>query len=225
MTQRVRTNVARTFRLFFLPVLLSSIGMQANATLLTNGDFETGDFSGWTQFTTTGGTLGTGFPNVTPFDTNNDAVATNSAQFRVGGAAQPVSGQEGGGIFQMFNLASAGTVSFSADIAAFDPDGGNSEWGIFTLLIDGISVDSYQFGNNTFPGATTLYSTLSGSAALAAGAHEIRILMTRPFLQNSATPVQYIDNVAATVPVPATLALVGLGLAGIGYRRKQIKAT
>ena len=34
-----------------------------------------------------------------------------------------------------------------------------------------------------------------------------------------------VDNVQIAVPIPTTIALVGLGLAGLGYRRKQIKAS
>ncbi len=41
----------------------------AVASLITNGDFETGDLSGWTTFTTTNGTIGT--PAVVPFNTNS----------------------------------------------------------------------------------------------------------------------------------------------------------
>ena len=40
---------------------------------------------------------------------------------------------------------------------------------------------------------------------------------------NSGTRIQ-LDNVRAEIPTPATLALLGLGLAGIGYRSTQVKA-
>jgi len=49
--------------------------------LVSNGNFETGDFTDWTQFTTPNGILN---PAVVLFDTNGDSTATNSAQFRVG---------------------------------------------------------------------------------------------------------------------------------------------
>jgi hypothetical protein len=40
----------------FLTALLGTVGA-ANANLLSNGDFETGDFTGWTFFTTANGTI------------------------------------------------------------------------------------------------------------------------------------------------------------------------
>ena len=36
--------------------------LYAQVNLFGNGDFETGDLSGWTQFTTANGTMGSGYP-------------------------------------------------------------------------------------------------------------------------------------------------------------------
>ena len=94
------------------------IAEQAGANLITNGDFETGTLLGWTTFTTAFGTSGPGFPNVVLFDTNNDATATNSAQFRVGRTFGSGSG-EGSGIFQSITTTIA-NLTLSADIAVLD---------------------------------------------------------------------------------------------------------
>ena len=201
--------------------VLATFGLSgvARASLITNGDFSAG-LTGWTTFTTANGTLGDGFPVVVPFDTNNDSVATASASFRVGNATG-TTGDEGGGIFQTFTTGGAGTLNISADIAAQDPDGQNLDWGTFSLLLDGVVLDSHAFGGNTLPAGTALFSSLS-AATLGAGTHELRILMTRPFQQSAATPVQFIDNVVVNmVPAPGSLALAAIALLGIGLARRR----
>lgn len=75
-------------------------------TSLVNGDFETGDLSGWTVFTTGNGTVGgPAYPKVVPFDTDNDGTASNSAQFLVGQVIFDPDEPEGGGIYQVVSLA------------------------------------------------------------------------------------------------------------------------
>jgi len=162
--------------------------------IATNGDFETGDFTGWTQFTTANGITN---PAVVPFDTDGDTVATNSAQFRVGDAV--FTGiEEGGGIFQIITTG-GGTVTIKADIASDLPlppstTTGNDEGGVFTLFFDGVEVDSHTFGS-LFNGDTkrsTLNAVING---VSPGSHEVKFQMTRPFTESMDTPRQYIDDV------------------------------
>ena len=92
--------------------------------LIANGDFAAGNFSGWTLFTTTNGTLGPSpLPNVVSFDTNGGG-ANNAAHFEVG---QPTGSefnvQRGGGLRQSFATTAAGILNFSADIAAMGVGG------------------------------------------------------------------------------------------------------
>ena len=58
-----------------------AVTLVASAAPVPNGDFETGDLTGWTTFTTTNGTIGT--PAVVPFDTTGSG-ASNAAEFNVG---------------------------------------------------------------------------------------------------------------------------------------------
>src|SRR5689334_21598400 len=70
----------------YLGVGLLSVG-RAHASLITNGDFETGDFTGWTLFVTEFG--GIENPAVVPFDIDGDSIPTYSARFDVGQVGGP----------------------------------------------------------------------------------------------------------------------------------------
>ena len=167
--------------------------LYAQVNLFTNGDFETGDLSGWTQFTTGNGTMGEGFPKVVLFDTNGDGTPTKSAQFSVGQVSSGTA-QEGGGVYQNVYL-TAGDYSLTVDIAGAD-DGtelGNGEAGLFELMLDGVVVDSYDFGAIT--SGATKHSLLAAMPGVLEGDHEIRIRITRPVRQELSTVTQYLDNV------------------------------
>src|SRR5262245_55313154 len=73
----------------------------AAAAQLINGGFETGDFTGWTQFDTAhGGSIAT---QVVSFDTANTGVPSLSASFAVGQTSGGIGGGglgEGAGILQ-----------------------------------------------------------------------------------------------------------------------------
>lgn len=99
----------------------------------------------------------------------------------------------------------------------------NFSGGLFELFLDGVVQDSHGFG--FIDGIER--ATLSATVAVTAGLHELKIQMTRPFGRTATTPFQYVDNVAvAVIPEPGTLALFGLGAAGLatlkrGRRRKK----
>lgn len=198
------------------------VASTASANLITNGDFETGDFSGWTVFATAGGT--TGVSDVVSFDTTGSG-ASLAAHFQVGRVPTSIGPAEGGGILQNITLATAGLVTIGLDIAS-DNNGpnNNAAGGIFTLLFNNIVLDSFDF--DFISSGVTQRTALNGVVAAAAGVHEIRIEMTRGFGRSDTTPEQYIDNVVATsatsqIPEPSTLAILGFGLAGLALMRRR----
>ena len=170
--------------LIVLAVISGSVS-PVRALSLINGDFETGDLTGWRVFTNQGvSSLGEGFPQVVLFDTNGNGVETFSAVFRVGGS--------GGGIIQSVNL-SAGDLTITLDIAAFAPVS-NFAGGFFEVSVDGRVVATHDFG--FISGGSTERASLTGTTTVTAGTHDIIIEISRSsFGQSSNTPLQYIDNV------------------------------
>lgn len=203
-------------------LLIASMASTAQASaIITNGDFQTGDLSGWSVYTTANGTIGT--PTVDVFEvvagSFNNAAQLRAGQVNFGGPAS------GGGIFQSFNLLAGGEYSFSADIASEsrDPLRLNAQGGIFNLMIDGVTVSTYAF--NDINSGITLRSSLSYTGILSAGLHELRIEALRPYLTSSITPMQYIDNVTvAAVPEADSTALLLAGLAVVGLQFARRRA-
>jgi hypothetical protein len=175
----------------------------ALAAVVSNGDFVTSDLTGWTTFTTANGALGDGLPLVTPFDTTG-AGASNAAEFNVGQAVFEGSGNtdpQGGGISQSVTTG-AGLFRISADTAAVNQNAlsDNSSCGLFELMLDGSVVASHDYGVCA-PSATLRFTLAATGLALAAGSHEVRVRITRPFTSfagspfRPGSPLEYVDNV------------------------------
>ena len=191
---------------------------QPAAAQLINGDFETGDLTGWTSFTTPNGNITPGFPMVTPFDTTGDGTASNAMKIRVGQNSF-VPTPAGGGIEQFFSIAASGDYELSLDYAiALEQTNGNTEPGRFDLILDGQVIATGDHNSQTiWPGDVIRGSLSAEVLGLAAGGHTLQVLVTRATL-NTREVYQYVDNVTIT-PEPGTLFLLGLGTLALIRRR------
>jgi len=216
-------------------VLLAVYTVPAQAVeVINNGNFESG-LTGWTGYITALGTISPvpgyagGTPNlpvVNSFDVSGSG-ASNALVLNAG--ANPSSStREGGGVTQTFTT-TGGIATFSADIAAFTRVLGDGGLGLLSVLLDGVVLDSHDFG--AADGPITFRSELDFTVNLAAGTHTIALQSTRLFAPASGVRSQYFDNVSldvtAAVPEPSTWAMMILGFAGVGfmtYRRRKTAA-
>ena len=183
----------RLWGLLGVMLLAAALVAGASAATVANGDFETGDLSGWTTFLTTNGTAGT--PAVASFDSTGTG-ASNAAAFTVGTTVVPNGNYEGGGIFQVVTT-SSGSFNVAAATAAFNPSFlSNRSCGLFELLVDGAVVASHDF--LACDGGATVRSNLTATLSLSAGQHEIRVRITRPWGAQGGAPIEYVDNVSLT---------------------------
>ena len=212
---------------------LSLAAAPAGANVIQNGDFATGDFTGWTVVNNLFALGPPPDPRVVMFNVTGWG-AQNAAEFEAG------CGPLGPGCFGFVSqqiTTGGGLLNVTADIAALGDttvSSFNFDGGTFFLSVDGNFVSSYSFGFINF--SEVLRHSLSGSLTVTPGVHEFRIDVTRSFANGfpgsgcgwGCTPTQYITNLSAdiagspAVPEPSTWALLilGLGLVGASLRRR-----
>lgn len=200
---------------------------------LVNGDFETGNLSGWSIFTTYNGTTGPSpLPHVSLFDVDGDAVLSHAASMSVGyatapcsypgfGCAQPT---EGGGLRQNVYFA-GGLFSLSAQVAVQNTllyGGYNLDGGLFSLILDGSTLDTFSVGR--INAGSTQRGSLSYNGFIGAGFHTLDLLVTRNYA-SSQSLFQYVDNVSVKeLAEPGTLMLVAIALLSFPIVRRRARA-
>lgn len=193
----------------------------ASAATLVNGDFETGDLTGWTLSTTSNGA--NELARVASFDVDQDGAASDAANFLVG---KLVGSRDDGGVSfrQEFTVDEAGLYEFGVDVAANGATGQNDDGGTFVLRIDGVAVDSFAAG--FIASGATESATLSGAMTLGLGPHTFELLITRSFRAFGANAQQFVDDAfvasaVSAVPIPAPALLLLSGLVGLGFLSRK----
>jgi len=196
---------------------------RADANLLTNSAFQTGDLSGWTTYTTANGTIGS-TPIAVELD-NTGLGSSRSVQFIVGQVVAVGALQRGGGIFQNVFMPADDNLNFSMDIASAGTDvSGNADAGTVSLLFNGSSIAVHDFGGIAMNAIER--ASFNVAIPVSAGNHEIRVEILRGFTTKDGTPRIYLDNIRALTDAqllntPETLpllAIMALGLWGIRHR-------
>ena len=198
---------------FFGLVLAAGLASTSNAGFV-NGDFETGDFTGWDIGFTPNGM--TAYQSVDLFDMGYGE--SYAAGFAVGEI--DFDGTEQGVILtQNMYLAGGVTYDLGFHAAAWRPyGGGNYDGGTFWLIVDDYVVD-YWASDYINGGDPPLTNSVDGQYTPASsGNYDVGVMITRHYIIPGDLIYQYVDDFYIT-PAPGALAL--LGLAGLIGRRRR----
>ncbi len=196
-----------------IALALMVVAVAAASGVLTNGDFETGDLTGWGTYVTPNGVSAGGI-NVVHFQTTTTEVSGSQAvQMKIGQVVFTPGVREGAGISQSFSLASSADVSVSANVAIQAhgwPIGGAA---LFELMIDDVVIDSFSAG--PLAAWQIERDDLVAEVPLSAGIHEIKLQVTQAYLAGASS--HYIDNVDVMVlTMTKADVLAGSGVPGAG---------
>ena len=201
-------NWSRTGTFAFALSLLLGLGSAgpANANLITNGGFETNTLAGWTS---------SGFVGTTPWTLccgafNSQPVA-NGTYLAVLGYSDAATN---GWLSQTFSTTAGSTYFLSFDYGAF---GSNAQQVTVTAT------------NSTLGAIVVTDATPTFNRSLLVGSYNYSFSATGAsstltFTDTSGVYVGALgalDNVSIKVPLPGTVALMALGLAGFGAARRR----
>jgi hypothetical protein len=200
---------------------------------VANGDFASGNLSGWNVVVDPNTDVSFGFPRVESFDVDGDGQANSAFRVRLGRLDTDLYG--GAVSIEQQLLLGAGDYQFTADVASQSLETiGNGGPGNYELSFDGEIVDQVFLNGTTIASMQVIRDSLEANLMnVGAGYHTLRITVSRGAV-NSRAIYQLIDNIrfsslaaasALTVPEPATAALLMLPLAALlAFHRRRSRA-
>lgn len=209
-------------RTIFFGVCVAIVGT-ANAQFV-NGNFETGDFTGWTLGLTSGGAQT--FQSVVDFDIDGPGPlgVTKVGQFSVGRATGVSTGEHGVTLTQDLLLSAGVTYTFEFDWAATrTTTATNAQGGIFALMVNGVEVNRSAAGSTS--STAPKYGHHTGSyTATSTGLHTVGVWILRPFTIPSPTTLfQSVDNFTMSPPIPEPASLAALGIGALAFLKRKRK--
>ena len=212
-------------QVFAISFVIASLSTAAQAGILNNGDFETGDFTDWTVTNQPGGSgnwfvQGTGAG--TPIENFSTPILASGGHFF---ADTDQTGPGSHQLSQIFN-ASAGdslTLTFDAYIhnqAAVGPVGTGSSYNTVPNQHAEVLVNGNLIYSGIFASAWQAYS-FDVSSALVNGANTLTFIE----VDNQGFLNEGLDNIdlagTQAVPEPITFSLFGAGFAGLLTLRRR----
>lgn len=201
---------------------IAALSLPSAGFSFVNGDFETGNFAPWVITNTANGqTLA---QEIVLFDIDGPGPlgASLAARFRVGQVTFQSGVPAGIELTQSIALTAGLEYTFDMDWAAIreTTTTGNAQGGIFELIVDGTVLATGMAGSTS--STTPKYGHLTGVYTPAVSQnYDVGVRITRPFTI-PADLYQLVDNFEmSVVPEPATLLIVGAGIAFLAKRKRR----
>lgn len=182
-------------------VIFTVISFNTQANLILNGDFETGDFTGW---------------DLLNLDTSlQQEIATAPVEFipPLSGLSykiRPGSQAIDAGISQSVNTIAGGIYNWSIDIAAREVQSDGFALGTFELKLDGLTI-----ATQTLTGSDPFSTTFSGTYTALDSELDFQLIFNRSLHSFTAHPQWFADNAlfeTSAIPLPTAFLLIGTGL-------------